>query len=175
MQGRDHVAILLYALEQKYDPRPPHVSRLALSDIAAAGFNPSARVQLPQAMAGLQWRGRRLIAGEEAPAGEASYLEHVVVGQEWPLGTTLAAYLRSLRDLFLDPLAGAFIARQSGDDRIGVARESRALRGPDGADFVIAAYDPASRYWLAGWQPTEGLAAIAGGEWSDVSWLRIPR
>ena len=175
MPSRDHVAVLLHALDQRYNPVPEHVVRLALADIAAAGFDPAGRVELPASFAGDSWRGRTLVAGELTPLAEASYFEHVVFGGEWPEGTTLAGYLRSLRDALLDQEGGAFIARYRGADRIGAAGRSGPNRGPGGGDWIIVAYDPELRHWTAGWQPGDGLAAIAGGDWSDVSWLRIPR
>ncbi len=169
------MAVLLYALDQRYDPVPEHVVRLALADIAASGFDPAARVELPASLAGEPWRGRTLAAGEQAPVVEASYFEHVLLRGEWPDDTTLAAYLRSLRDVLLDAASGVFIARFNGADRIGAVRRSGAQRGGRGGDWIVVAYDPALRHWVAGWQPKDGLAAIAGGDWSDVSWLRMPR
>lgn len=175
MPSRDHVAVLLYALEQRYHPIPDHVVRLAMADIAAAGFDPAVRVALPAGVEGELWRGRTLAAGESTPAGEAAYFEHVLVGREWPEGATLAEYLRSLRDVILDRDAGVFIARFEGKDRIGAARRSSHLRGPKGNEWIVVVFDPDSRHWTCGWQPTDGLATIASEPWSDVSWLRVPR
>ncbi len=175
MATRDHVAVLLYALEQGYDAVPDHVVRLALADVAAAGFDPAARGPLPDQVAGLSWRGRMLTAGELVPPAELSYFRHVLGGQEWPAGTTLADYLRSLRDVLLDPASGAFIAREAGSGRLGVARRAGPLRGATGGEWVLVVHDPAAGHWVHGWQPPDGLAAIAGGDWSDVSWLRVPR
>jgi len=175
MASRDHVAILLYALDQRYDPVPEHVVRLALADIATSGFDPAGRVELPASLAGQEWRGRTVAAGEPTPVAEASYFEHVLLRAEWPEETTLAAYLRSLRDVLLDGGSGAFIARYQGAARIGAVRRSGTLRGPGGGDWIVLSFDPETRHWVAGWQPEDGLAAIAGGDWSDVSWLRIPR
>ncbi len=171
---RDHVAVLLYAMEQGYDPVPEHVIRLALSDIAAAGFNPAARVILPESLAGCPWRGRQLQAGEEMPPGEASYLEHAFYGDEWPDDLTLAAYLRSVRDVILDSTSGVCIAREHDTDRIVVCRRSHELRGARGNDYVIVVFDLAVRHWTAAWQPPRGLALLANEPWSEVSWLRVP-
>lgn len=175
MPSRDHVAVLLYALEQRYRPIPDHVVRLALADIAAAGYDPGARVALPQRAVGETWRGRTLVEGETAPVAEAAYFEHVLARGEWPEGTTLADYLRSLRDVLLDHDGGAFLARWKGKDRIGAARRSASLRGRGGGEWIVVVYDPETRHWTCGWQPAEGLATISGGDWSDVSWLRVPR
>lgn len=172
--ARDHVAVLLYAIEQGYDPVPEHVVRLALSDIAAAGFDPSARVLLPPSLAGYEWRGRVLQRGEEMPVGEASYLEHAFDGDQWPDDLTLAAYLRSIRDVVLDSTNGVCIAREHDADRIVVCRRSNELRGERGNDYVLVVFDPGIRHWTAAWQPPEGLALLANHPWSAVSWLRVP-
>ena len=172
--ARDHVAVLLYAIEQGYDPVPEHVVRLALSDIAAAGFDPAARVTLPPVLAGYEWRGRLLQEGEEMPVGEASYLEHAFHGDEWPDDLTLAAYLRSIRDVVLDSTSGVCVACEHDADRIVVCRRSGDLRGERGNDYIVVVFDPAIRHWTAAWQPAEGLALLAAEPWSAVSWLRVP-
>ena len=172
--ARDHVAVLLYAIEQVYDPVPEHIVRLALADIAAVGFDPAARVPLPVPVVGYEWRGRVLMAGEETPRGEASYLEHALYGDEWPEETTLAAYLRSLRDVVLDPTSGVCLARDDGVERIVVCRRSGELRGEGGGDYVLVVYDLVNHHWLAGWQPRAGLALLAHEPWTAVSWLRVP-
>src|SRR5262245_50100136 len=80
--------------------------------IAGAGFDPNARecargniVDTPRP------NGGKVQTGERLPPAEVHYLRHCVKQREWPTGTTLPAYLASIRDVVLDGQSGLLVNR----------------------------------------------------------------
>lgn len=150
------------------------VLQLALADMAAAGFEPLARERVPAAMAGRRYRGQEFREGDLLPSSEAQYLLHAVALEEWPPGTTLAAYLRSLRDAALDSRSGVCFGRHEGEHRLAIAAPSGDWRGPHGATFIVLLFDPLTRHWTGGFQPAEALAWFESPAWRNVHWPRRP-
>jgi hypothetical protein len=105
---------------------------------------------------------------------EVHYLRHVVSQQEWPRGTSLAAYVESIRNVVLDETSEVFTSQYQGTWQLGVVRPSGALRGPGGFAWVLVEYRVATGHWVTAYQPEQGLRELHHPRRSDVRWLRRP-
>ena len=142
--------------------------------VAAAGFDPARNV-LAAGLTGEIWEGRILTGRDRITSAARHYLRHVVRGQEWPAGTTLAAYEESVRGLLLDPRSGVLTSRYDQQWQIGVLRRSGELRGGQGFEWTLVEYRVGVGYWVTAYQPREGLRVLLSSRRSDVRWLRRPR
>lgn len=169
--GRDHIAVLLYAIEEGHDPVPPHVVQLAMSAIGAAGFDPAARVVLDEeAAAGdesqQQW------AGNDVAASEFNYLRYVRARKHWPPEqTTRSSHLRDLRDAALDPRSGLAVCDAGTPQAVLVVAEPEPTAAA-GQGWTIVVIDPAIRRWVEGFRAQDLDEALREHSWSDVRWLR---
>jgi hypothetical protein len=136
---------LLDVMEGSTDPSDADLA-VALEQVAAAGFHPSALERARGRLAGVRWRGRPLRGSDLLPPAEVHYLWHVVVQRQWPAGTDLAAYFPSIQAIITDPTSGAFLSRYQGVPSLGIVRESREWRGPDGRAWALMQYRPLKRY-----------------------------
>jgi hypothetical protein len=126
-------------------------------------------------LAGLTWQGRTLTGRDRLPPAEVHYLAHVVVGQEWPPGTTLADYLDSIRGVVLDPRSGVLTSRLYGEWQLAVVRRSGPLRGPQGYEWLMVEYRVSITSWATAHQLRAGLSAITQSpNRQGVRWLRQP-
>ena len=148
--------------------------REVLAHVARAGFDPAALEQVRGRGAGQVWAGRALLASDRLPPAEAHYVRHVLVGREWPTGTTLQQYVDSLRWLILDPASGAFTSRYAGSWQLGVVRRSGPLRGPEGHAWVLVEYRLATGHWVTGYQPAQGLRELRTPARQEMRWLHRP-
>lgn len=114
-------------------PAEYEVAQLA-KEIATVGFDPSGRVVAGSRLNGNHWRGSRLAKQSLISVADAHYLRHVVHRQEWPEGTDLAGYERSIAGVISDPSTGVFAILFRGLRQIGFARRSLTLRGPEGGE-----------------------------------------
>jgi hypothetical protein len=145
-----------------------------LGHVAAAGFDPAAREAARGPLRGLIWDGQPLTASTRIPADARHWLLHVRVSREWPDGTTLSGYVRSLQSVVLDPESGVFVNSYKGELSLGVIRNSHDLRGPGGYAWVLVQYRVATGHWITGFQPADGLDEITKADWGRVVWLRRP-
>jgi hypothetical protein len=146
-----------------------------LSHVARAGFDPAAMEVARSAIAGQTWQNRAIVPSDRVPSDVRHYLLHVVVGMEWPTGTTMDGYVASIRDVILDPTSGVFTNEYGGALALGVIRESGALRGPGGYAWVLVQYRVARGHWMTAFQPVDGPAELDKSEWGTVRWLRMPK
>jgi hypothetical protein len=146
-----------------------------LQFVASAGFDPAARERLRGDLAGVTWRGVTLRGSDRLPPAERHYLKHVIKRQEWPIGTSLADYLASLRAVILDPMSGVFTSRYEGAAQLGILRESADLRGPSGHEWVLIDYRVTTGHWVTAYQPEGGLEDITGPPRTDLRWWREPK
>lgn len=153
----------------------PEEIRRVLVDVAAAGFDPHARERVRGRLAGLEWQGTVLRGSDRLPSAEVHYLRHVVAGNEWPPSTTLADYLRSIRQVVLDRRSGILASRYQGTWQLTVIRRSREWRGPEGFDWILVDYRVEIGHWVTAFQPREGLRALRQPNRKDSRWLRQPR
>lgn len=151
--------------------------RRVLAHVAHAGFDPNATEQARGRLAGIEWQGRILRGSDRLAPAEAHYLRHVVVRQEWPVGTSLSEYLRSIEQVVLDERSGVLVGQYQvdGNWQLTVVRRSGSPRGPGGFDWIVVDYRVATGHWVTAFQPEEGIERIQGGERKDSRWLRPPR
>lgn len=153
---------------------PPDELQRVLEHVAQASFDPSARERVRGRLAGVVWMGRVLAGSDELGSEELHYLWHVVRNREWPDGTSLAAYLESIRQVILDATSGVLTHRYQGVWTLGIVRRSGNLRGPGGHDWVLLEYRVERGHWLTAYQPERGLQTLESPRWSDIRWLRSP-
>ena len=172
--GRDHIAVLLYAIEEGHEPVPAHVVQLALSAIGAAGFDPAARVVLDEeAAAGDESQQQR--AGNQVSASEFNYLRYVRAREHWvPEQTTRSSHLRDLRDAALDPRAGLAVCNAGSEQAVIVVAQPEPANDP-GRGWTIVVIDPATRRWVEGFRAGDVEAALGERGWHAVRWLREPQ
>ena len=97
------------------------------------------------------------------------YERHVIENEEWPPGTSLDEYARSLRSavhhseasvrLYYDPAYEAW--------SIMFVAPSGAWEGPEGFPFIVVLFNAERGWWVTGFQPEDGLryASRRGGFW----------
>lgn len=169
--SRDHIAVLLYAIEEGHEPLPAHVIQLALSAIGAAGFDPAARVILDEeAAAGDE--SQQQAAGNAVAASEFNYLRYVRARQQWPpASTTRSSHLRDLRDAALDPRSGLAVCGEATPQAVLVVAEPPPEDAPK-QGWTIVVVDQATRRWIEGFRTQDVEAALQERGWSGVRWLR---
>jgi len=169
--ARDHIAVLLYAIDQGHDPLPSHVVQLALSAIGAAGFDPAARVLLDEeAAAGDE--SKQQAAGNAVAASEFNYLRYVRARHQWPPDeTTRSSHLRDLRDAALDPRSGLAVCEAGTQNAVLVVVQPPPQDVP-AQGWTIVVVEPASRRWIEGFRAEDVEAALRERGWGAVRWLR---
>jgi hypothetical protein len=155
--------------------RPEELDRV-VAHVASAGFRPCSRYPAGGRLEGVIWQGRPLGRTDTLTVAEAHYLRHVLVRQEWPVGTTLGQYLSSIRDRVVDPACGLLVSRWH--DRVwhlSVVGRSGSLRGPGGYEWLAVEYDVGAGFWVTAFQVERGLAAYVGDRRrKEGLWLRQP-
>ncbi len=111
---------------------PPDELQRVLERVARAGFDPHARERVRGRLAVTIWQGRTLMGRDQLPPAEAHYLWHVVKRRGWPSGTSLEAYLESIRAVVSERTNGVFTSQYQGASQFGVIRPSGPLRGSGG-------------------------------------------
>jgi hypothetical protein len=139
---------------------------------ARVGFDPAARKRVRGELAGVRWQGRELRGSDRLPPAERHYIKHVLVHREWPVGTSLANYIASLRALILDPSSGVFTSQYQGVAQLGVIGEAGELRGPNGLDLVLVEYRVVTGHWVTAYQPEHGVLDLSGPRRTNLRWLR---
>ncbi|KPL70106.1 hypothetical protein ADN00_18870 [Ornatilinea apprima] len=139
--------------------------------VANAGFSSTEMMRVRMPIRGQFWNGKWLGTDDRIPTDVGHYLKHVVVNQEWPDGTTLKDYKRSLREVILDPASDIFVSKYNDAWQIGFIRESREWQGLRGKDFILVEYKVQYGYWTTGFQPQNLSRQVFEGRESIV-WLR---
>ena len=102
------------------------------------------------------------------------HLKHVVEAEEWPAGTSPAAYLGSLRTTVRNPRVGVRLYRDvdSGQWMVPfVARVRRDWAGPESGTHVVLVFNGERVLWVSGFQVRHGVEySRRQGGW----WLRSP-
>lgn len=147
-----------------------------LEHVAHAGFDPSTRERARGELAGVQWRGQVLRGSTMLPPAERHYVKHVLLRREWPEGTTLDAYLESIREVILDPASGVATRRYEGKAwQVAVVRRSGFWRGPRGRDWILVDYRLETGHWQTAYQFEGDPGQLLRTKASDLRWLRRPR
>ena len=145
-----------------------------LDHVARAGFDEQAREAARGPLRGQMWQGQPVIGSTRLPPAVRHWLLHALVNREWPVGTTLAGYIDSLRRITLDPDSGVFVNTYQSEISLGIMRESRELRGPGGHAWILVQYRVSTGHWTTGFQPEDGLEEITKPDWGQVRWMRRP-
>lgn len=152
---------------------PAELGRV-LAYVANAGFDLEAQERAGGRLAGLRWQGRMLRGRDRLPPAEVHYLRHVQHGQGWPPGTSLSAYLDSLRTVVLDLSSGVLTSQFEGRWQLTIVRRSGLLAGPEGGVWVLVDYRVATGHWVTGYQPDAGLHILEDPGRTNRRWLRLP-
>ena len=146
--------------------------------VADQGYEPAGRKRADGAVMrqALTLYGRVLTHHELIPIAERDYLKHVADGEEWPLGTSMDDFVRSLRDTVLNPEGGLFLAMIGTRLALTFVAASGRWRGPNSGGWIRVGYGVDYKYWTAGYQPKHGVSdldeAARGGA---GRWLREPQ
>lgn len=142
--------------------------RSILFHIGNAGFDPRPLERAGARLAGVAWQGRVLATGDRLLPLEAHYLRHVVVQQEWPVGTTTSDYEQSLRAVILHPECGVYFTRYRTRWQLACVRYL-PLYG-----WRMVEYRVQAGHWMTGFHPINGLKHFDRPERKYGRWLRQP-
>jgi hypothetical protein len=120
--------------------------------VSRRGFDPEASTRAGGRLSGLSWNGRSISGSDLLSVKEAHFLRHVIVGREWPQGTTVSDYLASLTTAILD-MDGPVLL----DIKLSVPRltffsrttEQLPLRRDD---WTLVGFDVHYGYWTTGFR-----------------------
>lgn len=153
----------------------PAELQAVLEQVAQAGFDPNARERARGQLAGIIWKGQVLAGSTMLQPEERHHLKHVLVQQERPPGTTLVAYLQSLREVILASRSGVATRRFEGQAwQLTVVGLSGWWRGPDGGDWILVDYRASLGHWMTAYQFNGDPEQILREKASDLQWLRRP-
>lgn len=152
---------------------PGELERVA-RHVATVGFSTTEMMRVRTSIRGQVWNGKRLEIGDMIPTDVGHYLKHVVVNQEWPDGTTLGDYKRSLREVILDPSSDVFVSKYNDAWQIGFIRESRNWRGTNGYGSILVEYKVQYGYLVTGYQPEDVVIQLAKDR-ESFQWIRKKR
>lgn len=170
-----HRLILAAAIDPARQLTEEELTRI-VRHIAGVGFDPNALerargniVDTPRPGGGTVQTGARI------PPEEAHYLRHCVKQREWPAGTTLPAYRTSIRAVVLDARSGLLINRYQGAWQLAIVRESLALRGENGHQWMLVDYRLKLGHWTTAHQLEHGLSSLGPPRREQIRWLRLPQ
>lgn len=139
--------------------------------VANAGFDSTEMMRVRTSIRGQVWDGKKLEIGDTIPTDVWHYLKHVVVNQEWPDGTTLEDYKRSLEEVILDQDSDIFVSKYNDAWQIGFVHENQGWRGVRGKDFILVEYKVKYGHWTTGFQPQNLKRQVFEGR-ENIVWLR---
>jgi hypothetical protein len=144
--------------------------------VSGAGFSAS-RYLVGGRLEGIIWNGQALRRTDEPTAAEVHYLRHSVLRKEWPRGTTLKGYLRSLREVILDPASGLLTSVWHHRVwHLSILRRSGPERGPEGHEWLLVEYEVEAGRWTTAFQLDDGLAFLmADRRRKEQRWLQQPQ
>ncbi|MBA2450255.1 MAG: hypothetical protein H0V51_19750 [Chloroflexi bacterium] len=141
------------------------------------GFDPTASLPADARVFGLTPLGARgpLRLGDPVDVAELHYLRHAIFQQEWPVGTSRGDYIRSARDLAVDPRSGVLVSeyRHYGW-HVAIVGRSRSLQGSQGYPLMMVEYRVVNGYWTTVLQLRQGYAHFEAGYRTRKLWLRLP-
>lgn len=140
--------------------------------VAAAGFSPDAVTRAGPKLSGMVWGTRSLRSNDWVPNDIQHYLLHVVVHQEWPVGTSLDEYVESLRDAVLREDGPVALDERFGVHRLSMYGRSGRWRGPFGSEWIMVGYNIGYGYWATGFQPDVEHFRVQQREGTGRRWLR---
>lgn len=145
-----------------------------LAHVAHGGFDTTATSKVGSLGAGVAWQARTLCGSDRLRPAETHFVRHVLGGLEWPTGTTLQAYLQSIRDVVLDGRSGVLVSRYQGPWQLTVVGRSGQRQGPAGYNWILVEYRVGVGRWVTAYQPRDGLRVLMSTVRTDRQWLRRP-
>lgn len=142
--------------------------------VADVGYEPGGMTKAGGIIAGLWWRGRRIRSNERIENADAHFLRHVVARHEWPIGTTFAQYISSLRPAVEDPEGGIVVDRIHGQWRLSFMARAYGATGPLSGGWILVGYPVKYGYWSTSFQPKNGLRHFTLNEAEGERWIRYP-
>lgn len=147
---------------------PEELERI-VRHVAKAGFDPNGLEKCGGRLAGLVWNGKTLKGSDRLPPGEVHYLRHVVYGNEWPNGTTLEEYYRSLENVIRDEKSRILISKFSSEWQIGFLGENQpGMR----YTYTWVEYRVSRHHWITGLQIEDLEKFLQEPKRTNVKWLR---
>lgn len=145
--------------------------------IAGAGFDPHALERARGNLVGaLRPNGEGVAPRDRLGPGEIHYLRHVVVGREWPDGTTPEEYFSNAASIVRDPSSRIFASRYQGVWQCGFIAKNVLPWGPQGKAWIIVDYRLSTGHWTTVFQwghGPENLAdPILDARREELRWLR---
>ncbi|HEY3269161.1 MAG TPA: hypothetical protein VGM37_19795 [Armatimonadota bacterium] len=143
-----------------------------IQHVAGAWFDPAKIVRAGKEIAGLEWGGRKIVAGESVPTDAGHYLKHVHALQQWPASTSFDQYRASARSVALDPASGVAVNLYRWQPHITIARRSGDLRGVGGGPGVLVEYRVKEDAIRTVFQPRGGVSHLNDVHRTGITWMR---
>lgn len=143
--------------------------------VAARGYDPSAVKRVSSDIISQSWPGGVIRSGARIPSAERDYIRHGLAG-EWPIDTTLADFVRGLREATIDQNGAIFLDRtERGTWSLTFISKLDRYRGPRGSGWILVGFDVDYGWWTVAFQPIDGPAYVATRSQSGVGrWLKAP-
>ncbi len=109
--------------------------------VSASGFDPLAKSRVRGPLVGATLGGHVLARGDMLPNDVWHYVKHVVVGFEWPAGTTMSQYISSLREVINDASNPILLDVMYGIPRLTFFGPGGSSTGPEGGEWILVGYD----------------------------------
>lgn len=153
----------------------PAELRVIREHVATVGYEPGATKRVSSDMVRKLWSGGVVKPRDRLPAGERDYIKHARAG-EWPESTTIADFLRTIRESILLDDGGIFID-QSDRNSLELTFISFLphCRGLLGSGWVLVGFDVDYGWWTTAFQPVDGPRYVTDRTRSGVGrWLTPP-
>lgn len=148
---------------------------LVVQHVEGAWFDPATTVKVGRNLAGLNWYGHTLQATDMIAVEEAHYLKHVVQQQEWPDGTTLAAYRSSIKMVVRDGETGVLVNEYNGTPQLTFVRRSLGERGVGGHSHIMVEYVVGRDEVRTAFQPRNGMAHFSRLGRKNQIWMLMAK
>ena len=119
---------------------------------ARSGFDPTATTRAGGRLSGLSWQGRILEGGDVLNVAEVHFLRHVVVGREWPTGTTMSEYVSSLTNAVRDDNGPVLLDVKLGVPRLTFFSQDRVSQLHGTTSWTLVGFDVHYGYWTTGFR-----------------------
>jgi hypothetical protein len=121
--------------------------------------------------------GRRMIhVGDLIDIRYAKYIQHAVLEDQWPAGTTFDEYLNSAADIVSSDDSGVFADDRATGWRVTFVDRSGIWEGLEGGPYLIVVYDCRENRLVTAFQPSRGLSYVDHNDQVvNGTWLSRPR
>lgn len=116
------------------------------------GFDSTAITRAGGRLSGLSWHGRVLTGSDPLGVAEAHYLRYVVVGREWPTGTSMSEYVSSLVNAILDEFGPVLLDIKLGVPRLSFFSQTNPDQRQRENDWILVGFDVHYGYWTTGFR-----------------------